>query len=135
MSAVDSSFERAAARRTRDYHWSILEKAAALDPEPLWVCTWNKHRRPELADEVRMCLLSGVDLCNWLGRHQDWLLLGDFDETRYAQPLRLTKAGLQALSHRELYDQEPVEGGLVEPGVSAIPFTREEMAEYERGGE
>jgi hypothetical protein len=77
-----------------------------------------------------MSLIEGSEFCDWVQAHPDWYDLGEFDDERYAQPLRLTAAGREALAHRELYDQEPVLGGLVEPGWTCVPFTAEEMRHF-----
>lgn len=110
------------ARRTRDYHWSILEQIDRLGT--LWFTPWNKNRREEGPDELRMSLIGGMEFLRWMDRHPDWIRRGRWSAKRDARPLRLTDAGRDALRHRERYDMEPVEGGLVHPGWSAVPAPR-----------
>lgn len=107
------------ARRIRDEHWLFMERCAEHDP--LWYCVWNKTRQPELPDEWRDALVNGMELLDWVNRHPDWFVVGEWDDDRYARPYRLTAAGHAALADRALYDMEPVYGGLVEPGWQCIP--------------
>lgn len=96
-----------------------MERAA--EHNPLWFCVWNKARQPELADEWRDGLITGMELQDWMARHRDWFVIGRWSDKRYARPIRLTTAGRAALTNREAYDMEPVYGGLVEPGWQCIP--------------
>lgn len=99
-----------------------MERCATHDP--LWVCAWNKNSKPEADDEMRTCLITGIEMLDWLKRHPDWFMVGEWDEARYANPVRITDAGRAALADREKYDMEPVYGGMVEPGWQAIPLPR-----------
>ena len=125
--------DRQMARRIRDQQWNILERIAQQDPQPLFICWWNKdrrHREP-YPEDLKVCgLINGMELANWLRSHPDWTEVGEWDKERCAQPVRITDAGRQALGEREKYDLEPVMGRLVEPGWQAKPAEREE-----RGGE
>lgn len=110
---------RERARAIRDHDWEIMERMRDLGT--LWFSPWNKDRRPESADELRVSLISGLEIMNRWGQHEDWFDIGEWDDDRAARPVRLTEAGLQALCQRHLYDLEPVLGGLVEPGWAATP--------------
>ena len=114
--------QRETARRIRDHHWRVLERAGELDP--LWCCWWDKRgfHKPPAVDVESFCLLSGMEFLDWIQNdHPDWVEIGEWDDERYAAPVRLTAAGRDALAHRERYDMEPVRGGLVNPGWEAIP--------------
>lgn len=110
---------RKMARLIRDRQWEFMERCARHNP--LWFCCWNKLRLPEAADELRSCLMSGMDYNDWIQRHRSWFRLGKWDDKRYAMPIRLTALGRRALKEREKYDMEPVFYGLVEPGYISIP--------------
>jgi len=107
------------ARYARDEQWCFMERVALLGV--LWWCIWNKGGRPEQDDEKRDCLVAGMERQEWMQTHPDWWTIGEWDEIRYARPVRLTEEGYSALANRHLYDMEPVTGGLVEPGWSAVP--------------
>jgi len=107
------------ARVIRDRHWRFMERAAEHDP--LWFCVWNKTGQPELEDEWRDGLISGMEIMDWVRRHTDWFCIGGWSDQRYARPFRLTDAGRAALANRDVYDMEPVFGGLVEPGWQCVP--------------
>ena len=115
---------REMARRIRDHQWETLERIA--DKNPLYVCWWDKnrhHRRREhQPDDLKVCgLIDGMELVHWLKTHPEWTTTGDWSDERYAAPVWITEAGRTALENRHLYDMEPVEGGLVEPGWRAKP--------------
>jgi hypothetical protein len=112
--------DREMARRVRDGQWKFMEKVHALGT--IWWCIWNKERKPELADEYRNCLLSGMELNEWMSTHPDWWEIGEWSDDRYARPVRLTDVGMAALASRDVYDMEPVTGGLVEPGYIVDPL-------------
>jgi hypothetical protein len=120
-----SKFDRECARNTRDQHWDFMEKVQRLGV--VWWCIWNKKKMPELQDEHRCSLISGMELNEWIHRHRDWWRIGKWDEARYACPVRLTTAGRQALRDRARYDMEDVTGGLVEPGFIVTPARRKEV--------
>ena len=107
------------ARRIRDFHWSFMERLAAEGT--VHVNTWNKYRHEERPDELRLSLLSGMQLSEWINAHPDWFDIGPQNRERWTQPVSLTEAGCEALANRHLYDMEPVVGGLVEPGWQAVP--------------
>jgi len=113
------------ARAIRDEQWEILERAAALGT--VWICLWNKERRPTAADEFRFSLIGGMETWSWFSNaHPDWFSCGDWSAERYAFPATITDAGRAALADRAAHDLEPVEGGLVEPGWQAVPLPPEE---------
>jgi hypothetical protein len=118
---LTSDEHRHQARYIRDRQWRFMERANEHDP--LWFCVWNKNRLPEGPDEWRDGLISGMEICEWIRRHKDWFVIGEWDDGRYAFPVQLTEAGRQALTERA-NDMEPVYGGLVEPGWQAIPWPR-----------
>ena len=114
-----------------------MERVAALAPNPLWICWWNKdrHHKPSpraqyadgsgYRDDLLVCgLIDGMELSEWLNSHKDWWVIGEWSDERYAAPVTLTDAGRVALANRELYDMEPVTGGLAEPGWVATPAKR-----------
>lgn len=111
---------RETAWRTRQQQWQFMEKIAAVGI--LWWCIWNKGGRPEAADEQRNCLLSGLDINQWIWAHRNWFRIGKWNESRYARPVRLTSTGREALRNRKLYEDEPIHGGMVDPGWMAIPL-------------
>jgi len=114
--------DRAMARRMRDGQWDFAERVAATGT--VWFSPWDKERRTELADELRCCLISGVEMLYWLDQHPEWWEIGEWDHSRQARPIRLTAAGRAALVDRAKYDMEPVYWGLVEPGRQTIPAAR-----------
>lgn len=116
--------EREIARYVRDCQWRLMEKIQAHGV--LWFCVWNKSRRPELPDEKRCGLLTGMDYLDWIGKHPEWFIQGEWDEAREAFPLQLRSAGLFALNNRDLYDMEPLDVGLVEPGYVVTPLPAEQ---------
>jgi hypothetical protein len=93
-----------------------------VDHGTLWFCVWNKRRLDEKPDEWRDCLIGGMEILEWMNRHPDWFVYGEWNDDRYAFPVQLTDAGRAALHERQKYDMEPVFGGLVEPGWQAIPL-------------
>jgi hypothetical protein len=116
---LTSKRDREMARHLRNAQWAFMEKVNVFGT--VWFCVWNKYRRAELADETRCCLISGMELLEWIDRHPDWWVKGEWSDERYAMPLQLTDAGRLALQQREKYDMEPVTGGLVEPGWLTTP--------------
>ncbi len=110
---------RERARAIRDGDWQIMERMRDLGT--LWFSPWNRDRLPEGLDELRVDLLTGMEIMNRWQQHEDWFDIGEWDRARAARPVRLTEAGLKALRERHLYDMEPVLGGLVEPGWTATP--------------
>jgi hypothetical protein len=71
---------------------------------------------------MRCGLLDGMEKLEWINAHPDWFEMGEWDDGRYAAPLKLTAAGQLALQNRELYDMEDVTSGLVEPGLITTPL-------------
>lgn len=110
---------REMARHIRERQWLFMARAA--EHNPLWFCVWNKTGQPELADEWRDALISGMEIMEWVRSHPSWFRVGRWSEKRYARPVRLTDAGHAALANREPHDMEPVYGGMVEPGWQCIP--------------
>lgn len=129
---LTSRRDRQTARYTRDFQWKFTEKVAEHDP--LWFCVWNKKKLPEGPDEMRCCLLTGMDVLSWTDAHKDWFVFGEWSEERYALPVRLTDAGRLALAEREKYDMEPVNGGLVEPGFIVTPLPKRNQTNGKRAG-
>ena len=123
--------DRDMARYIRDHQWRTLEQIAEHDP--LWYCWWDKagrHKKNEdrPADLKVSGLIDGMEILAWFRSHPDWVEIGEWSDERYAAPIRITEAGREALQNRELYDMEPVTGGLVEPGWQATPAPRETAA-------
>lgn len=121
---LTDDFAREHARAIRDTHWRFMERIA--ENGTLWFCAWNRRGLPEAADEWRDALIGGMEILEWIRRHSDWFVCGEWDDGRYGFPVRLTEEGRTALNNRHLYDMEPVYGGLVEPGWQAIPFPPEQ---------
>jgi len=128
------------ARRERDQQWEFMERVAAAGT--LWVCWWNKDRHhppspsAQYADgsgyrgDLLVCgLLDGCQLSEWLHSHEDWWIIGEWSDERYASPVQLTDAGRTALANRSQYDMERVTGGLVEPGRECTPLPRKASSE------
>jgi hypothetical protein len=117
----------ASARRTarvmRDDQWRFMEMVA--DHGTLWFCNWNKSGRDEAADELRTSLIGGMNIGAWIDAHPDWFVVGEWSDARYAMPVQLTDAGRAALADRAPYDMEPIMGGMVEPGWTAIPSAQQ----------
>jgi hypothetical protein len=121
---LTDDFSREWARRVRDGHWRIAERAA--ENGTVWVCWWNKNHHfdaanPPPADTVVCGLIDGLELLEWLGRHPDWWEIGEWSDERYAGPVTITEAGRAALANRAAYDMEDVHGGLTEPGYVVTP--------------
>ena len=124
MKELTDQKSRDMARRMRDGHWSLLERLNRHGT--LYVCPWDKygrHKKPEPDLEVLSPLSQ--DIFSWFKVHSDWIDILEWDEQRCAYPFAITDAGREALDNRTLYDMEPVEGGLVEPGWTAIPTSKE----------
>lgn len=110
------------ARAIRDGQWALLEKAATHDPL-IW-CWWDKagrYRNGVPANVHLTGLIGSMEDLAWFKRHPDWLVIGEWDDAVYGAPIRITDAGRAALANRALYDMEPVEGGMVEPGWICTP--------------
>ena len=115
---------RRRARRIRDTQWSVLERIA--EHNPLYICWWDKNGRHGGADGalglLSCSLVVGMELVHWLKAHPGWTVIGEWAAEMSAAPVFITSEGRDALVNRALYDLEPVEGGLVEPGWQAIPW-------------
>ncbi len=109
---------REAARRIRDGQWRHMEDLRESGGE-YWRAFGGEGNVP--AGVVFFGFLLWQDMAAWLHEHHDWFNIGDFDTARGANPIALTAAGLRALENRQLYDMDPVFGGAVEPGWTAIP--------------
>ena len=116
----DKKWWREHARQIRNTQWRLMERME--ERGTLWICPWNKRRLPTQADEFRDGLLGWMEKGTWFEKHADWFLIGEWNEDRDARPYQLTNAGREALNNRELYDMEPVEGGMVNPGWQATPI-------------
>ncbi len=101
---ITSPEGRADLRRTRDFQWEFMERIRDAMSEfgELWWCIWNKRRLPEGPGEHRQCLLSGMDVNAWVQEHPEWFDQGPWDDERYAIPIKLTAAGLEAMENRHL---------------------------------
>ena len=111
------------ARHMRDRQWEVMERVANLGT--LWICWWSKDRhhndKTAPADLLICGLIDGMQLLDWFNSHEDWWIIGEWSDERYAAPVSLTEAGRLALTERDKYDMELVTGGLVEPGWCAMP--------------
>jgi hypothetical protein len=123
---LTSKRHRETARHMRNEQWAFADRVAELGT--VWLCWWNKNRHHDttkdgaLPDDLRVSgLIDGMELLEWLNSHKDWWVIGEWSDERYAAPVSLTPAGRAALANRELYDLEPVTGGLVEPGWICVP--------------
>ena len=116
--------QRRSARHDRDRQWRTLELIA--EHNPLYICWWNKNRRHDRAKappDLLVCsLITGSSIAGWLHTHPNWVTIGEWDDARYAAPAWITPAGTEALANRHLYDMEPVEGGMIEPGWLCTPL-------------
>lgn len=133
---LNEPYHREIARRMRDDQWAFADKVARLGT--VWVCWWDKDARHCVRSENRgwQCrddlpedlvvhgLIGGMELLEWLNSHPDWWSIGEWSDARYATPVTITAIGRSALTRRELYDMEPVTGGLVGPGWQSIPTER-----------
>jgi hypothetical protein len=89
----------------------------------VWTCPWDKYRRHKNGDGVYVFgLLGSNEFLHWLHSHKDWWKTGRWSEKRCAKSIRITDVGLRALANRELYDMEPICGGMVEPGYIVMPL-------------
>lgn len=120
---LTSRDDRKMARHMRDRQWEFADRVALLGT--LWVCWWNKNRlhdEKNASADLYICgLIDGMELLDWMSRHKDWWVIGEWSDDRYAAPVSLTDAGRKALVEREKYDMELVTGGLVEPGWCCMP--------------
>lgn len=71
-------------------------------------------------------LLGSNELFHWLDSHKDWWKRGRWSDKRCARSIRITEAGRAALANRELYDMEPIFGGMVEPGFIVTPWPQKQ---------
>jgi hypothetical protein len=118
---------RQMARRMRDTQWAFADLVA--EHGTVWFCWWDKARRHHDAAKRApnlyvTCLISGMEMLEWMRAHEDWWVIGKWDDARYAAPVELTEAGRAALANRAAYDMEPVDYGLVEPGHRSTPAER-----------
>ena len=116
---------RKIARHMRDQQWEFLEQVSQHDP--LYVCWWDKAGRytksPSIPPDLRVFgLITSMEIGCWLKTHPDWVRIGEQSEERYATPVWITDTGRTSLANRALYDMEPVQWGMVEPGWQTIPF-------------
>lgn len=123
---LTSKFDRDDARRMRNHHWMFMEKIAEFGT--VWFCCWDKDRRhSNPAPDVEVDGLIGWGILDWMNSHSDWFERGEWDDSRYASPIRLTSAGAAALENWKAFDMEPINGGLVEPGWIAVPTPLERV--------
>jgi hypothetical protein len=117
--------DRQRARADRDRQWGFMEQVARCGT--VWFCPWDKARRHDMKNLPPDVYVSDLfdPLRDWMGRHTDWWIVGEWSEEKYARAVQLTHAGRAALANREKYDMEPVYGGLVEPGWKCVPLPKE----------
>ena len=117
---------RRSARYQRDSQWGFMERLASEGI--VWICPWDKYSRHK-EDGVYVYGLIGDVLSQWLYHsHKDWFTRGRWSEKRCAMSIRITEAGRAALAHRDLYDMEPILGGMVGPGYIVTPWPRKKGA-------
>ena len=63
---------------------------------------------------------SSCTKTNQLKTHSDRTIIGEWSQERYAAPVHITDRRRATLENQRLYDIEPVQEGLVEPGWQAI---------------
>jgi hypothetical protein len=120
----DDLQHRQQARNMRNAQWAFAD--LVLQHGTVWFCWWDKDRRHADASTHRANLyvtglITGVDLLDWMNRHEDWWQIGEWCDSQYAAPVQLTEVGKVAIQNRHLYDMEPVYWGLADPGHCAIP--------------
>jgi len=121
MKRLKTRQERRIARNVRDSQWRFMERVAREGI--VWTCPWDKYRRHKNGDGVYVFgLLGSNEFLHWLHSHKDWWKTGRWSEKRCAKSIRITDVGLRALANRELYDMEPICGGMVEPGYIVMPL-------------
>lgn len=129
---LTSPADREMARHMRDWQWGFMERVARQGT--VWCCWWDKAGRYRdkdnpPPDDLLVCgLIGAMELLDWMGRHKDWWIVGEWSDARYAAPVSLTAAGKKALAERDRYDMEPVYGGMVEPGWQAVPLPKARAA-------
>ena len=120
-----SDYDRECARSWRDMCWGYMERAIQCDP--LWVCLWNKNHhfskeeQDAQSDLLVFGLIDGMEFLEWIDSHPEWWIKGEWSDERYSFPLTVTTVGREAFAHKELYDDEDVTGGLMEPGFICAP--------------
>lgn len=118
---LNDKFDRQGARRTRDWHWNFMARLARRGI--VHVNLWNKYNQKEWRNELRLCLISGLELMDWISSHRSWFGWGPHRHDRHTFPCWLTAKGRRALRARSRsHDRAPVLGGLVEPGYQAQPL-------------
>lgn len=147
---------RKRARAERDSQWEFMERVAREGV--VWMCPWDKYHRHgprcgcgsktfEPHGDQWQCvhcktvkdrvpddgvyvfgLLGSNEFFHWLDSHKDWWKRGRWSGKRCARSIRITEAGRAALANRELYDMEPIHGGMVEPGYIVTPWPRKKVA-------
>lgn len=111
------------ARAQRDSQWKFAERVAREGK--VWMCPWDKYKRHKNGDGVYVFgLLGSNELFHWLHSHKDWWKHGRWSEKRCARSIQITEAGRKALENRDLYDMEPISGGMAEPGYVVTPWPR-----------
>jgi hypothetical protein len=112
--------DRMFARSERNAQWALMER---IEREGVvWMCPWDKNHKHGADGVYVFGLLGSNELFHWLDSHKDWWERGEWADERCAFPLRITDAGRSALQHRYLYDMEPIEGGMVDPGYIVTPW-------------
>ena len=115
--------DRQFARNQRDDQWEFMERVAREGV--VWICPWDKYGRHKNGDGVYVFgLLGSNEFFHWLETHKDWWKHGRWSDKRCARSIRITEAGRAALLNRELYDMEPIHGGMVEPGYIVTPLPK-----------
>jgi len=119
---LTSKRDRLWARADRDSQWRFMERVAREGV--VWMCPWDKYHRHGADGVYVFGLLGSNELFAWLAAHKDWWERGRWSEKRCARSIRITEAGRTALANRELYDMEPIYGGMVEPGFVVTPWPK-----------
>ena len=117
---------RRMARRERDAQWEFMERIAREGV--VWMCPWDKYGVHKQDNVYVFGLIGCNELFHWIDSHKDWWRKGRWSEKRCARSIRLTEAGITALSNRHLYDGELIYGGMVEPGYVVKPLPRRKAA-------
>jgi hypothetical protein len=112
--------DRRFARNERDSQWAFMERVAREGI--VWTCPWDKYHKHKTDGVYVYGLMGANEFLHWLHSHKDWWKIGPWSEKRCARSVRITEAGRTALANRDLYDMEPISGGMVEPGWICTPL-------------
>jgi|ERR1043165_973860 hypothetical protein len=118
--------QRQFARNERDSQWEFMERVEREGV--VWMCPWDKYHRHGTDGVYVYGLLGSNEFLYWLNSHKEWWKRGRWSAKRCASSIRITDAGRAALKNRDLYDMEPIHGGMMEPGYIVTPLPREPRA-------